>query len=204
MFVKYDLTLFTTIVIIRGMGRDGDLGLAKGLTKAVLIGLGTGAVIGTALLFPGIGVLYKEFKKEQWEKAKRRGRLNYTIKRLEKQNLVSWKEKDGELILILTERGKKKVLGYKLEEMKIKKPKKWDKHFRVIVFDIPENRREARNTFRKKLKNLGFYQLQKSVFVCPYECKEEVDFLRHELDIARFVNYILAKEIQGISLKKVE
>lgn len=186
------------------MGKDGDLGLAKGLTKALLVGLGIGAVIGTALLFPGIGVLYKEFKKEQWERARRRGRLNYTIKRLEKQKLVSWKEKDGELILTLTERGKKKVLSYKLEEMKIEKPKKWDKHFRVIVFDIPENRREARNIFRKKLKDLGFHQLQKSVFVCPYECMNEIDFLRHELDIAKFVNYILAKEIQGISWKGVK
>lgn len=186
------------------MRRDGDLGLAKGLTKVILSGIGAGAVIGLALVFPGAGYVYKEFKKEQWEKAKRRGRLNYTIKRLEKQNLVSWKEKDGELILTLTEQGKKKVLKYKIDEMRIEKPKKWDGFFRVIVFDIPEREREARNTFRKKLKNLGFYQLQKSVFVCPYECREEVDFLRHELDIAKFVNYILAKEIQGISWKGIK
>lgn len=186
------------------MSGVSDKGLAKGLTKAVLIGLGTGAIIGTALIFPGIGYLYKQFKKEQWERARRRGRLNYTIKRLEKQKLVSWKERDGELTLTLTEEGKKKVLGYKLEEMKIQKPKKWDKYFRVIIFDVPESKRDARDVFRKKLKDLGFYQLQKSVFVCPYECRDEVDFLRHELEITPFVNYILAKEIQGISLKEVE
>lgn len=185
------------------MSKDNDLALARGLTKAVLVGLGAGAVISTALLFPGIGLLYKEFKKEQWERSRKRGRLNSTIKRLEKQKLISWREKDGELILTLTEGGKKKVVGYKIEEMRIQKPKKWDKHFRVVVFDIPESKREARNVFRNKLKDLGFYQLQKSVFVSPYECREEVDFLRQELDIAPFVNYILAKEIQGISLKGI-
>ncbi len=186
------------------MSKTKDWGLAKGLTKAVLVGLGTGAVIGVALIFPGAGYLYKKFKKEQWEKAKKRGRLNYTIKRLEKQKLISWREKDGELNLTLTENGKKKVLGYKIDEMKIQKPEKWDGFFRVVTFDIPEREREARNVFRKKLKDLGFYQLHKSVFVCPYECRNEIDFLRHELGIEKYVNYILAKEIQGISLKDVK
>lgn len=185
------------------MSETRDLGLAKGLTKALLVGLGAGAIIGLALVFPGAGYLYKEFKKEQWERAKKRGRLGGAIKRLEKQKLVSWKEEDGELILTLTEKGKKKVLRYKIDEMKIQKPKKWDGLFRVITFDVPEAEREARDFFRKKLKSLGFYQLHKSVFVHPYECRNEIDFLRQELGIERFVNYILAKEIQGLSLKEV-
>ncbi|MBI2032791.1 MAG: CRISPR-associated endonuclease Cas2 [Candidatus Levybacteria bacterium] len=185
------------------MAKMDDVGLGKGLTKVVLMSLGAGVIIGTALLFPGIGILYKEFKKEQWEKARKRGRLRDTIRRLETQKFISWKEKEGELILTLTEKGKRKVLKFNIDEMRIKTPRKWDGLFRIIVFDIPEKKREARDIFRKKLKNLGFYQMQKSVFVHRFECREEIDFLRHELEIAPFVNYIVAKEISRISSEKI-
>lgn len=174
----------------------------QGLTKALLVTLATGAVITLALAFPGLGYLYKAFKKEQWEEAKRRGSLKATIKRLERQNLVSWSEKNDELTLNLTEEGNKKVLKYKIDDLRIEKPRKWDGWWRVIVFDIPEDEKIAREIFRNKLKEMDFYSLQKSVFVCPYECKDEIDFLRHTLEITPYVHIITAKEITGLEYSK--
>jgi CRISPR-associated endonuclease Cas2 len=176
--------------------------VVKGLTKAILIGIGAGAIIGAACTFPAAGFLYNEFKKKQWEDIKKRGSLKATIKRLEKQQLLSWREVDGQVILTLTENGKKKVLRYQLESMKLPKLKKWDNLWRVIIFDIPEEKKTARELFRKKLKDLGFYQLQKSVFISRIECKNEIDFLRHTFEISQYVTYILAKEISSIALKK--
>ncbi len=174
----------------------------NGITKAILITLGTGAVITLAIAFPGAGYVYKAFKKEQWEEAKRRGRLRSTIKRLEKQKLVSWGEKDGEVRLTLTEKGQKKILQYKIDDIEIKKPNKWDGWWRIVIFDVPEQDRIARNMFREKLKDLNFYQLQESVFIYPHECKNEVDFLKHTLGVAPYVHFIKAKEIEGIGLKE--
>ncbi len=169
-----------------------------GLTKALLLTLGIGVVIGTALVFPGVGLLYKEFKKQQWEDAKKRGALRSTIKRLEKQKLISWKEKDGEVRLTLEEKGKKRVLGYQIDGMRLKNTGKWDGLWRVVIFDIPEDNRKAREFFREKLKDLGFQQLQKSVFITRLECKDEIDFLRHSLEISPHVSYILAKDVSLI------
>lgn len=169
-----------------------------GLTKALLLTLGTGVVIGTALVFPGVGLLYKEFKKQQWEDAKKRGVLRSTIKRLEKQKLISWKEKDGELQLTLEEKGRKRILQYKIDTLVLKNTGKWDGLWRVVIFDIPEDNRKAREFFREKLKNLGLQQLQKSVFVTRLECKDEIDFLRHSLGISPYVSYILAKDVSSI------
>lgn len=189
-----------TIGIISCMGEKESvsLGVAKGLTKALLAGLAAGAVVGVALAFPGVGVLYREFKKEQWEKARRRGTLRSTIKRLEKQSIVSWKEINGETQLVLTEDGKKKTLQFQVDNLQIKKPEKWDGLWRLVIFDIPEDKRLARGIFRKKLKELEFTQLQRSVFASRYECKDEIDFLRHVLEISPFVHYVLAKEISGV------
>lgn len=172
----------------------------SGLTKALLVALGTGAVISVALAFPAAGILYKEFQKEKWREARRRGALSATIKRLERQELVSWQEKNGETILTLTEEGKKKVLRYNIDNLKIKNTKR-DGWLRVIVFDIPENKKVAREMFREKLKEMGLVRLQRSVFVTPYDCKNEIDFLAHMFEVASHVHYILAKNISNLEVK---
>ncbi|MBI3070024.1 MAG: CRISPR-associated endonuclease Cas2 [Candidatus Levybacteria bacterium] len=46
---------------------------------------------------------------------------------------------------------------------------KWDGKWRVVVFDIEETNRNARDIFREKLKELGFGMLQKSVFITPHD-----------------------------------
>lgn len=149
---------------------------------------------------PGLGYVLKEMVGNK-SKFKDQRRLRATIKRLEKQELVNWGEKNGEVTLTLTEKGKRKVLKYKIDSLELKKPNRWDGLFRVIVFDIPEEMRIARDLFREKLKQLEFYQLQKSVFVIPFECRDEIDFLRHNLEIAPYVHYMLVKQISNIDTK---
>ena len=79
--------------------------------------------------------------------------------------------------IILTKDGEKKALRFKLDDMKIKKPKKWDKQWRIVIFDIPEKFKTAREALRGKLKNIGFVELQKSVFAHPFECEDEINFI---------------------------
>lgn len=180
------------------MNRKREGAVIGGLTKTLLLTVGAGVVIGTALVFPGAGFLYKKFKKQQWEDAKKRGVLRSTIKRLERQKLISWKEKDGELQLTLEEKGRKRMLQYEMDTLTLKNTGKWDGLWRVVIFDIPEDKRNAREFFREKLKDLGFQQLQKSVFITRLECKDEIDFLRHSLEVAPHVSYILAKDVSSI------
>jgi len=45
--------------------------------------------------------------------------------------------------------------------------KPWDKKWRLVVFDIPEKNRLARDALRKKLKELGFAPLQRSTWISP-------------------------------------
>lgn len=170
----------------------------RGLTKGVLMTLAAGAAIGVALTFPGLGIIYRQYKKSQWEKAKNRGILRATIKRLERQELVSWVEVNGELRLTLTDKGRKRVLQYNIDTLKVDDTKRWDGLWRVIIFDIPEGKKVAREMFREKLRELGLSQLQKSVFICRFECKNEVDFLAHAFEVRDYIRYILAKEISDI------
>ncbi len=46
------------------------------------------------------------------------------------------------------------------------------------MFDISELKRKHRDAFRWKLKDLGFRYLQKSAWICPYECRDEIELLK--------------------------
>ncbi|MBI2068893.1 MAG: CRISPR-associated endonuclease Cas2 [Candidatus Yanofskybacteria bacterium] len=72
---------------------------------------------------------------------------------------------------------------------------KWDRKWRVVIFDIPQEMHKKRNNFRYKLKYLGFFMLQKSVFVLPYPCEEELGYVCQGLDINDYVDVIIADSI---------
>ena len=72
---------------------------------------------------------------------------------------------------------------------------KWDHQWRIVIFDIPQDMHRQRNNFRNKLKSLGFYMLQKSVFVFPYSCEEELGDLCGDLGISECVDIITAHKI---------
>lgn len=71
----------------------------------------------------------------------------------------------------------------------------WDKKWRIVIFDIPNDFSQARHVFRSKLKLLGFQMLQKSVFVVPYPCKREVGDLCNRLKISAYVCLIVAESL---------
>lgn len=122
--------------------------------------------------------------------------LYKAVKEFYEDKLVSYRYINEETIeIVLTEKGKKRALRYKIKELELKKPKLWDKKWRIIIFDIPEKLKHARNALREKLKELGFIELQKSVFVCPWQCKDEIDFLVEFFDIRSYIRLIEATKI---------
>jgi len=140
--------------------------------------------------------ILKQIGKE-WDKINQRA-LRQSIKSLYERKLINIKEnKDGTLSLILSDNGKQKVLTYEIESIRIKRPKNWDRKWRLIIFDIPEKFKKVREAMRYKLKQLGFYQLQKSVFVFPYECQDEADFLIEFYDIRPYVRQVIAEKIDN-------
>ena len=123
-----------------------------------------------------------------------KNRLYRIVREFYNDRLIDYKEdKDGFVKIILTKDGEKKALRFKIDEMEIKKPLKWDGEWRVVIFDIPERFKKAREALRKKLKDLGFIKLQESVFVFPYECEDEINFITEVFLIRPFVRFMRVK-----------
>ena len=178
--------------------------LKGGLAKNILMAIAAGEVIPTAFLMPILPKALKPLLRILSRKygAKRGANFVKSLSYLQKNRLVSIAEKDGQQILTLSEHGKKRVLYFNLDQMAIKKPKTLDGYWRIVIFDIPEGRKQGREALRSKLKQLGFYQLQKSCFIYPFECKSEIDFISEMYEVSPYVNFIVAKEIEGTPLLK--
>lgn len=171
----------------------------KDLTKTVLILAGVTVLIPALAISPGLGYLLKPFLKNENYHA---SEIKRTVYRLRKQKLISYNEHNGKIKISLTKSGKRKVLSYKIEEMRLKTGK-WDGWWRVIIFDIPEKKKKARDSLRNKMKDIGFYQLQKSVLVTPWECEDEVDFIKNLYNVdGEDICLIKAKKFDGDDLAR--
>jgi|SRR3989344_4140960 len=112
----------------------------------------------------------------------------------------------GMLELVSTPRGKRARLTRKGEQYLRKieavdfvlpKPKKWDEKYRVVIFDIKEGKRRVRGQLRATLRTIGFIQLQKSVWVYPYDCEDLITILKADFKIGREVLYMVVDQIEG-------
>lgn len=165
----------------------------KTITKDVLAVIAAGSLIAGSAVAPGLPVLAGLVMKVL--KDANRAEVGRIIKRLQKQEMISVNEKDGKIILGVTEKGRKRLLEYDFENMQLK-AKRRDGKWRLIFFDIPEYKKSERDMFRKKLTQLGFIRLQDSCFVSAFPCKDEVDFLCHFFEISDYVSLISVNKIE--------
>lgn len=122
-----------------------------------------------------------------------RKRLNDSLVYLKKKKLVEIKERNGQTVIRLTSGGKERVVKYSIDAISLIPPKQWDGKWRVIMFDIPvtiKNHHYARDAFRRKIKTLGFYQIQKSAWVHPYDCESELLFIAETFGVQPYVEIL--------------
>ena len=65
----------------------------------------------------------------------------------------------------------------------------------MIIFDIPEKRRQDRDLLRDALVDMGYQKLQQSVWVCPYDAYGETEKAVREYQIIPFVKLFLIEEV---------
>lgn len=165
------------------------------LAKEILIGLAGGALLVACVAMPGLTKVIPLFRPNG---ARDRQRIKQSLRALQKNKLVNIYTKNGNEVVEITNEGQKRVLEYNLDEMKLKVSKKWDGWWRIVMFDVPESKKVARDAMSRKIRELGLYPIQKSVFVSPYLCKNEIDFIGEFFDVREHIIYIMAKEIEGV------
>jgi hypothetical protein len=171
--------------------------------KEILKFLGMGGVLAAALVAPNAIQVFRFLLKDKnyvsWKKFNQSLARQY-IDRLEKRKLIKRKSKDNQIIFGLTKKGENEFLKHGIDKIRLKENLKWDHKWRVVIFDISEPKKKARDALRDKFKKLGMFQLQKSVFVYPFDCKEEIDMVSDFFGVGNDILYLEA-EIHDIGKK---
>ena len=159
----------------------------------ILLGVG---FLTTAIVAPNAVRVFKYFipmdRRDRWN-------IKQSFVRLEKNGLIKKKITNGEEYYSLTLLGSKRAKKYKLDSMKIEAQKKWDGMWRLVMFDIPEDKKIARRGINLILKKLGCVQYQKSVFITPFPCEKEIDFVGECFDARKYIRVIIARDVEGVA-----
>lgn len=97
----------------------------------------------------------------------------------------------------LTEKGQKLLARVTAEDVVIPKGESWDGIWHLVCYDIPEYRKKERDYFQKKLLESGFWAVQDSLWVYPWNCKEEIAVIAQNLGISPFVAYLNTDYLPG-------
>lgn len=115
--------------------------------------------------------------------------LAQTLSRLRKAGFLEKDYSEGEIIYKLTQIGKDKAILLKdIDE-------DWDGKWKLVIFDIPEKRRSARQFLRKKLVEWGFRKWQKSVWACKKNCTNQLEDVIKQAGIEDWVLVIEASHV---------
>lgn len=175
-------------------------------TKEILYLLGLGTLLTASILMPGLAVagnaIIRAKRKHDYLNSQKEWKkfnlilLKRNLKRLQEQKVVEIIKENDQEIIKLTNKGRTKYLRFKLEELSLK-GKSWDGKWRLVIYDISKFKKLNQNNFRTIIKTIRFYPLQKSVYLTPYECKEEINYLREYFDLGTEVIYLEINKLEN-------
>lgn len=177
------------------------------VTQFLLMFLAIGAVACGGAILPGVLKAIKDFSEDKnWQNQFSKKKISNALAYLKHEKLVEIIAYDGEKTkVLLTNKGQKRVLEYSIDTLEIKKSEKWDGKWRILIFDIPSRPKIynlAREALRNKIKELGFCQMQKSTWVYPYECEDELLFIAEAFEIQKYIELLTVEKMLHENLLK--
>jgi len=120
-------------------------------------------------------------------------KINY----LRQKKLIKTVIKGNEKFYEITKKGREQIAWNKINKVTKRQSGNWDGFFRIVMFDIPESKKSTREVIRNKLEQIGFLAAQKSVFIYPFECKEEINAISFFCSSSTYLKYLVVQIIDG-------
>ncbi|MBI4049326.1 MAG: hypothetical protein HY395_00715 [Candidatus Doudnabacteria bacterium] len=162
----------------------------SGITLAIL---GVAGIIAITAIAPGlfaaVGALMKhEAPSRKFTKGQKVEKLKRTFYYLKNSGLINFQLSGSDWKVYLTELGKKKLDRMTIDNLIVKKPNFWNGKWWQVAADIPtKQHRRGADLLRGKLKDLNFYPLQRTLWLYPYDPREEIEFIVNYFGIGQFV-----------------
>jgi CRISPR/Cas system-associated endoribonuclease Cas2 len=159
------------------------------LEEAVLASIKAAGFLTLALVVPkAAAYLVKRKKKQKKNDNWYLGKI--TAKLIERGLIKTTKEG-----LELSEKGEERLKSFEVKLFK--RPKYWDGKYRLVIFDIPEKKRQSRKQITGQLIAMGFIRLQQSVWIGLYDCSEIIGLMRMDANVRNNLIYMTVESIEN-------
>lgn len=137
-------------------------------------------------------VSFVELTKEDQGKSKYA--IIRSIKGLEEAGLIESITSAQGSYARLTKQGKKKAMSVKLDSSDALITN-WDGKWRIILLDLPENRKNERESMRYLLKKAGFVCVKNSAWVSPYPFEHMFYNIKKDLGLTTEIMIIVTDNL---------
>ena len=101
----------------------------------------------------------------------------------------------------LTKEGKKKMHSLELDNETTLVNTSWDGFWRIILLDLPESRKNERESLRYLLKKAGFVCLKNSAWISPFPFEHLFTNIKKDLELTTEMMIIVTENIDEESKK---
>ena len=126
-------------------------------------------------------------------------RKNYALARLIKNLIESgyaeMRQSDNQSYLKITKKGKNKLNCIKLEGDEALVPRVWDGFWRIIILDIPEERKNEREALRYLLKKANFVCIKNTVWISPHPYEHLFTNIKKDLNLSTDLMIIVTDKL---------
>ena len=166
-----------------------------GKIQRIILGtVATAGILAVAAVAPNVFQAIKLFGGKNVLNRSGRESINNSRRKLVRMGLLNYDERG---FLSITKEGKQCLYRGDFRNQIKENPKKWDKKWRVIIFDIKEERKYVRDKIRNTLIGIGFTCLQKSVWIYPYDCEDLITLLKADFQIGKDVLYMIVDRLEN-------
>ncbi|MCL5666207.1 MAG: hypothetical protein M1383_00300 [Patescibacteria group bacterium] len=143
--------------------------------------------------------------KQRWNHKEKQKKITQVFYYLKKTGQITIKPEQTSLKILLTGKGRKNLEKISFQSLKIPMQKKWNGRWWLVAADIPTKEyRLYADYFRRKIKQMGFYPLQKTLWIYSYNPAEQIEFTANHFHIGRFVTVMEINRLDTDDEKKLK
>ncbi len=167
------------------------------IQHALLHAVAAAGVLSLAVLAPNALQVVKMFDRGKARRMSPKYLFAPTFQKLVAKGLLEFVQKNGKKHVQLTEEGKQELGRMVARRPDSRVHRRWDGRWRMVIYDIREERKAMRLQMQRLLSNFGFTKLQNSVWVYPYDCEALIILLKADFKIGQEVLYVVVEKIEN-------
>jgi phenylacetic acid degradation operon negative regulatory protein len=128
--------------------------------------------------------------------------IRSAVSRMCRAGLLKVRHSGARSYYSLTEEGHS-LLTKGTQRIFTRKNGQWDGSWNIVIYSVPERRREARDRLRLELSWLGYGPLSNAAWISPYDLTKEVEDLAHRLKIKEYIQMFQARHQESTDPREI-